>query len=885
MVKPNPLSKSVWAQLGRGTRGRDTEDPGAPVRVSEDAQARNNIDQNNAARLFEFSQQKRDPNQLPVRPSTSAGPGSVSSFAKRRNAEKRETKDDLHFNPLAAHGVGTTFYNFPLPGSLPTPASSPKSAHHPATRKPQGTRPSTPESMEIAPAKMNVPQAEIGMALGSPQHPPTAWQQVPMDRYTESPDHIDDDFSNSVPVKQKTSKWKILGGLFGGKKHEAQPAAFYQLQPETSQQAPVNHGFDFGDQAASSEKPKSRGRGRSNSSARKAWKQKPDMSRADTVPPRFDLEGSGRQNQTGTPEITIDGGTVIYDGAQSTQKGAGLLDVDIPSVQMERYSIMFGSVLQKPQSQSSSLLARRQATLDKLKTVNEALASKERELEAKSKLLMPRRATSPGFKTQSPAFSLFPSTPRTRDAYESQSRPSVSLQRSNTSPAALSPSRPSFAPGLSNENHASLVSADSPTVPIRQHPDMYRGPRALRKKEEPIAVPEPAPEDKKWSPDQSHLLLDSSSENEGDKEDEDYIAVAVPMKPRLPEPSWQMVNPNHATNDSVSNSSTSGSDHSTSTSASSITTPLSASTAPYPIVKPLRINSPSQTRTRAATVSQTGPSMTRSRSATTVAAPSSVPRRNVSAAIPSPSAGLSSPKSEEDEARLESAADVSIARQISVSRQQRQLLVPIKTTLKTPSTGSLSKKFVNPTPINPNGSPMKDRVVGGQNFPSPATGIGAVGYDVGKVISSPLGAIATATKEERERGEGRGRRSPQAVHQSSSGREKSPTERLVQVAKPSTPTLVVVGEGVDEKEKGWSGATSNPNKPQSHAPVGFSERRRQKETTSSNSSSHLHANPTIGEIRVGLAVTRDGSSTRQVRDMSHRKSERVVVERVSVASN
>lgn len=475
---------------------------------------------------------------------------------------------------------------------------------------------------------------------------------------------------------------------------------------------------------------------------------------------------------------------------------------------------------------------------------------------------MPRRATSPGFKTQSPAFSLFPSTPRTRDASpSSRSRPSVTLQRSNTSPAALSPSRPSFAPGISNEDHAHLVSADSPTVPMRQQPEMWRGPRALRKKEEPQVVPEPAPEQNTWSPDQSHLLLDSSSDNENEKEDDVPLAVAIPMKPKLPEPNWQMVNPMHTTNDSVSGSSTSGSDHSTSTSASSITTPLSASTAPYPVVKPLRINSPPQTRTRAVTIAQK-PAMTRSRSATTVNAPSSIPRRNASAAVQ-----VSSPKSE-DEARLETAADVSIARQISVSRQQRQLLVPIKTSLKTPSTGNLSKKSINPT--NPNGSPKKDRVVGSQNFPSPASGIGAIGK-----VSSPLGAIATATKEEHERGRG----SPQAERTS---RDKSPpTERLVQVAKPSTPTLVVVGEGMDGKERAWAGATAGMNMPQSHAPVGFSERRRQKEATSS----HSHANSIIGEIRVGLAVSRDSSPARQARDLSHRKSERVVVERVSVASN
>jgi hypothetical protein len=75
-----------------------------------------------------------------------------------------------------------------------------------------------------------------------------------------------------------------------------------------------------------------------------------------------------------TPEITLEGGPLV-DNHQSDYKG---LDVDIPSIHMERYSVMFGSSLQKPpgSSSSSSLLARRQATLDKLKTVNEALALK-----------------------------------------------------------------------------------------------------------------------------------------------------------------------------------------------------------------------------------------------------------------------------------------------------------------------------------------------------------------------------------------------------------------------------------------------------------------------------------------------------------------------------
>lgn len=373
MVKPSALSKSVWAQLGRGgARGRDAEDPSAPVRVSEDAQAKS-IDKK-AANLVEFNRQNRD--RLPERPSTSAGP--ASSFAKRQDAEKRETKDDLHlFNPLAVHGRGTTFYNFPLPGSLPTPASSPKESAA-SLRKQSLARPSTPESMEIRPAPatsstMNVPGGEIGMALGSPSHAPAAWQEHPIETYIrhESPDQMDGSVDGSwenPTLKHKPSRWKKLGGIFGGGK-KAQPA-FYQLQPEGPQRAVEPEIGHVQEPTSSEKRPKSRGRGWSNSTRRK---NKPEMSRSNTLP-AFDM--SGGRGATGTPEITLEGGPLIENASRFAQKGNGLLDVDIPSIQMERYSIMFSGVLQKPQQTSSSLLARRQATLDKLKTVNEALASK-----------------------------------------------------------------------------------------------------------------------------------------------------------------------------------------------------------------------------------------------------------------------------------------------------------------------------------------------------------------------------------------------------------------------------------------------------------------------------------------------------------------------------
>ena len=365
--------KSVWAQLGMGGKGRDANVPSAPAPVSEDAQAKNT---KSTAKLVEFVPQNRSLDQLPQRPSTSAGP--ASSFTKRKNAEKRETKDDLHFhfNPITADGEGTTFYNFPLPGALPTPATTPMSSP-PPPRNASMARPSTPDSMEIAPVKMEPPPMEIGMALGSPAHPPTIYQPDPSDSdvRNESPDHMDgsvDGWVNSPPMlKQKPSRWKTFGGLFGGKKHTQ---TFYQLQPDVPQPPPPEQYVQFEESRPSSEKPsKSQGRGRT-SSEKKSKKSKPDMKRANTAPLNFDFADANRYHNQ-TPEITLEGERLSDNDSTHTYSG-GLLDIDIPSVQMERYSVMFSGVLQKSGTTHSSLLARRQATLDKLKTVNEAIASK-----------------------------------------------------------------------------------------------------------------------------------------------------------------------------------------------------------------------------------------------------------------------------------------------------------------------------------------------------------------------------------------------------------------------------------------------------------------------------------------------------------------------------
>ena len=186
------------------------------------------------------------------------------------------------------------------------------------------------------------------------------------------------------------------------------------------------------------------------------------------------------------------------------------------------------------------------------------------------------------------------------------------------------------------------------------------------------------------------------------------------------------------------------------------------------------------------------------------------------------------------EARLETAADVSIARQISVSRQQRQLLIPIKAS-SSPSSSS-----------SPSITPRHN-----QNFPLP--------LNVNRV-ASPLGAVASVARAEAPiDGHGRPVAERKASKRSEGGASQNKRPNLVAASvKPSTPTLVVVGG--EERGQVWGGRViDGPGRAVSGA---------------------------SREIRIGLTVE-DGVGLGEAPRHAHpyRKSERVVVERISVASN
>ena len=75
---------------------------------------------------------------------------------------------------------------------------------------------------------------------------------------------------------------------------------------------------------------------------------------------------------TTLPSLGMSSSSGTASGSSSTGR---FLDVAIPDIKMERYSVMFGNVLQTDATQSSSLLARRQGNAEKLKPLHE-LSSK-----------------------------------------------------------------------------------------------------------------------------------------------------------------------------------------------------------------------------------------------------------------------------------------------------------------------------------------------------------------------------------------------------------------------------------------------------------------------------------------------------------------------------
>lgn len=182
----------------------------------------------------------------------------------------------------------------------------------------------------------------IGVALGSPSMLDSRDNLPPPRFNTEifSRDQVD-----QPPLPRKSSKWKKIGGLFRAKNALAMPVDEPKVPPK---------------QHISKQKGEESNKTAQRRGSTEEWpKIEVDSTAApggpNTSPQRsrkFSLSGK-KSNKPQPPE--------------KGEKGR-LLEINIPDVQMERYSVMFSQVMNK--NQRPSLLARRSKTLDNLRVPN-----------------------------------------------------------------------------------------------------------------------------------------------------------------------------------------------------------------------------------------------------------------------------------------------------------------------------------------------------------------------------------------------------------------------------------------------------------------------------------------------------------------------------------
>ena len=319
----------------------------------------------------------------------------------------------------------------------------------------------------------------IGMALGSPSQSPLVPRENirrPPAAFAESEVAPAERNFDEQAGKVKNKRWKKLGALF-------------KARPRPSDQTPrdATPFYQFkADHAIRDDE--------TDDSAPPPPPPKDDVhvkSRSPEPPVDKPGIGCGRKGIFSS-QVPAPGNSVrpSDSGGQAENSKDLTLNVEFPNLQLERYSVMFGNVLDGPQK---TLAARRSSkALDKLKIYPERTDSLYIPLEAKEAdpnllaahhnttplLAPPRRATSPN-PVKSPNFSLFP-TAAPRPIVVTGRMPfqrRTPLHRSSTAPPRLSPMHESFTPDGSQPVKSNPPKRrDSFSSPVETSASTTRGP-------------------------------------------------------------------------------------------------------------------------------------------------------------------------------------------------------------------------------------------------------------------------------------------------------------------------------------------------------------------------------------------------------------------------
>ncbi|KAL4865900.1 hypothetical protein BDV12DRAFT_141023 [Aspergillus spectabilis] len=263
-------------------------------------------------------------------------------------------------------------YSRPIHQVVKIEQPSPPPERHNVRRKTETPAPGFDFQITAPPAEVVLPEntglgvdeSMIGIALGSPR------LLEPQSRTTQRiPPPTPPDERPSSALQRKSSKWRKIGGLFKAKSTIAPTAnkPFYQVRGEA--EGPLQgstHSIDY----------KSRR--------------------------RADTKAGPIENTEVWPCLVSENEAIARPQESKPKMPEALLHVEIPTVEMERYSVMFGGLLNNSRP---SLLSRRSKTLDDV-----TIPGRE-----PSPLLVPprRRATSPTG-SSTPNFTLFPITPASK---------------------------------------------------------------------------------------------------------------------------------------------------------------------------------------------------------------------------------------------------------------------------------------------------------------------------------------------------------------------------------------------------------------------------------------------------------------------------------------
>ncbi|KAI1304492.1 hypothetical protein F5Y03DRAFT_395413 [Xylaria venustula] len=490
------------------------------------------------------------------RPSTSGGLGSKKTAKNDFNFDKRVSRDDFHLG-ARVYGGTRSGPSAPFWGRPPTPEVSPKTASIQQFA-------SRTNHWESTANPMTEPRdGSIGVALGSPTHASnfskTGNMQSTARPRKSSHSAMTPPVSRSssvdtfdMPISRKpTGKWKLFS-IFTKKQPDHSVPAISISDPNGL------HGTNRPEEEAivTSQAPppsnsKNPARSNTTNSSRKAARHKPIIIRSQTMPvsaqdDRHDANWRAGEKQGGKKggrdlgriPITLD------TGLESSSASKPLLNVEIPDVRLERYSVMFDGVLKS----NPSLLSRRQATVPKLKSIDDAAEREEEEILNG----VPRRATSPQPAIKPSGLALFPTS---RQGYNHIPQKLSPRHRSNTSPAFLpSPSKATFDHTTLDRQRPSIEEAPSSKRPRHPSPHHERPGIAITTRLD-VVERERTPSPPRFSNDQSNLILDSPSEIESEDEATITRNAWKPAAYQLPpEPKWQMISHSQKTPSTASSS-------------------------------------------------------------------------------------------------------------------------------------------------------------------------------------------------------------------------------------------------------------------------------------------------------------------------------------------